>query len=293
MEAKFLIVSNYRNDDILRGKFHDFISEVFPSINFKEWYDKGFWTENYIPYSIIEQDKIVSSLCCALVDAVVDGEKFKALQIGAVGTLPEFRNRGLSRQLMELVLNEYKNKIDLFLLFANDSVMDFYPKFGFRNINESGFVAENNLPAPQFIARKLNLEDEKDYSTILNLVNNRTVLTKNFGAENYGFISMWHIINLYRDNLYYLEDKNALFIISSEDGTLHVLDVISENPIDLDSALPNLMPADDVKAVKYYFPPDQYHFSYDKVTSDLTRLFIKCNIEIDSDYFRFPLTAIT
>ncbi len=48
------IVRDYRDDEILRNAYHDFISEVFPSISFKKWYSGGFWTENYIPFSIIE-----------------------------------------------------------------------------------------------------------------------------------------------------------------------------------------------------------------------------------------------
>ncbi|WP_165778752.1 hypothetical protein [Leptospira perolatii] len=41
--------------------------------------------------------------------------------------------------LMKDALSDYEGKVDLFFLFANESVLDFYPKFGFRKIEETIF----------------------------------------------------------------------------------------------------------------------------------------------------------
>ncbi len=42
MKGNNKIIENYRDNEILRNEFHNSISEVFPSISFKEWYSKGF-----------------------------------------------------------------------------------------------------------------------------------------------------------------------------------------------------------------------------------------------------------
>lgn len=54
-------------------------------------------------------------------------------------THPEYRKRGLSKRLMNKVLEEYENKYDFMFLFANHNVLDFYPKFGSKSINEYQF----------------------------------------------------------------------------------------------------------------------------------------------------------
>lgn len=75
------ITSHYGKDKTQIIEFHNFISEVFPNLNFNEWYKKGFWSENYIPYSIFENEKIISSTCIAVMDALVNGEKKKPFKL--------------------------------------------------------------------------------------------------------------------------------------------------------------------------------------------------------------------
>ena len=60
------------------------------------------------------------------------------IQLGTIMTDKNYRNQGLSKYLMNIVLKEFSEKNDEVYLFANDSVLYFYPKFGFqkkRNIN--------------------------------------------------------------------------------------------------------------------------------------------------------------
>ena len=47
-------------------------------------------------------------------------------------TRPGHRGRGLARRLMEEVLRDWSGRCDGMFLFANGTVLDFYPRFGFR-----------------------------------------------------------------------------------------------------------------------------------------------------------------
>lgn len=47
-----------------------------------------------------------------------------------------YRKKGLNRILMEKVLSEWKSKCDMIYLYANDSVLDFYLKFGIVPVEE-------------------------------------------------------------------------------------------------------------------------------------------------------------
>jgi len=293
MDSNIKIIENYRNNENLRNEYYNIISKIFPGISFQDWYSKGFWTDKYIPFSIIESGKIISTASAALMNVLIDDKKYKAIQLGAVGTLSEYRNQGLSSHLLNYIINKYKSKIDFFFLYANETVLDFYPKFGFRSVKEYKFVNESVLPEPNYSARKLNIKVDSDYLLIKDLISNRQILTKRFGAEDYGFITMWHVLNLYPDNLYYLDKENIVIIKKENKNTLHILDVIFCTAFDFQSALPKIIESNSIKFINYNFPPDQLNYSYNKILSVDTELFILGNVEFGNNPFRFPLTAIT
>ena len=97
-------------------------------------------------------------------------------------------------------------------LFANDSVLDFYPRFGFKNYEETGFVKSVEKSKPNGKLKKLNIGNDKNLQIALKSINHRSCITKIFGADDYPWITMWHIINLYKESLYYHEDKELLAI---------------------------------------------------------------------------------
>ncbi len=287
------LLDNYQNDDSFRFAYQGFISEVFPGIDIEEWYQRGFWTEDYIPFSLVDSDKIISNVCAAKMNVLINGTRHKAIQISAVGTLPDYRHLGFARRLMNFVIDKYMYDVDLFFLFANDSVLDFYPKFGFESLRESTFIAQTRLVPNHRQVRKLDINKKDDYHLLLDLLTNRCVLTQRFGAEQYGFITMWHIFNFYRNNLFYLEAEDAVVIKEELDHTLHVYDVIFRQPFILQSILPKIVEADFITSIQYHFPPDQLDFDYDTVQEEHTGLFILGEIEVGNQLFRFPPTAIT
>ena len=220
------IVENCRDDKYRRIEYFNFISKVFPRSNFTEWYAKGFWTDKYIPFSIINDGKIISNVSAALMTLIVNGKYFIGVQLGAVGTLPEYRNQGLSRMLINYVIEKYKYETDIIFLFANDSVLEFYPKFGFQKYKEVLFVSETDFSKTKISARKLIIGNGSDFLLLQNLINERNDITKVFGAKDYGFITMWHILNLYRNNLYHLKEENAVFIFKEDKEQIHLYDII-------------------------------------------------------------------
>jgi len=293
MTSKYRLIENYRGNKNYVNKYFQFISVIFPSISFSKWYEKGFWTDKYIPVSLLNDDRIVSSASIALMDIIINDNKYKAAQIGAVGTLPEYRRQGLSRQLMEHILDRYKEKVDFFFLYANDSVLNFYPKFGFRNVKENIFIFESIPLREKFGVRKLNITKSEDYSLLLDLLHNRKPVTKIFGAENYAFITMWHILNLYREDMFYLEEENAIVVKKESGDTLNILEIFFAELFDLEKALPKLIESDSIKQIKFYFPPDQLSFQFQKRVEEDTGLFILGDVDLVNKHFRFPTTAIT
>jgi len=287
------IIENHRDNELLRNEYFNFISKIFPGADFKEWYSKGFWKDEYNPASVIKDGKIISNVSVMLMNIIVEGRNLRGIQIGAVGTVPEYRSQGLSRILMEYVLEKHRNDTDIILLFANETVLEFYPKFGFKGFEEKVFISESNIPEPKPAARKLNIQNESDFLLLQDLINNRVAITKIFGAKDYGFITMWHVLNIYRENLYYLKDEDAIFIMKEENRQLHLYEIICRKYFDLDSTLPKVIESGEINSVKFYFPPDQLNYKYDKTINEDNGLFILGDFELIKELYKFPVTAIT
>jgi GNAT superfamily N-acetyltransferase len=288
------IKSNYRDDDELRKKFFEFTKNVFPGLDFSEWYKNGFWTDAYIPFSIIESGKIISNVSISKMKIFLNGEITSAIQFGTVGTLHEFRKRGLSRYLMKYVISLYDDDIDLFYLFANNTVTEFYPKFGFKKVEEVIFQRSSNIPLPNYKAVKLNLANSSDKKLVAELINKRAPVSKIFSAYDYEFITWWYILNFHSNDLFYLPNENIIFIAGENNNELHIYDVIFDRPFNFEIVLPKVLKHNNYKAINYYFSPDVLNYQFDKtIRSADSPLFIRGNFNLEQRQFKYPYTAQT
>jgi len=287
------IYTNHRNNTNLRTNFYTFTRTIFPGVDFSIWYDRGYWSDKYIPFSLVEDDKIVSNVSVSQMKILVDGHSMDGLQIGTVGTLPDYRNRGLSKFLMQYVLNKYKNT-NIIFLFANDTVLDFYPRFGLKRYNEVIFKSISQIPGSNYAAKKLDISNKSDLSIIDRCINQREDLTKLFGATDYDFITYWHLLNIFPDNLFYMADDEVIIICEEKENQLHLWDVIYTKPFDLSLAISKVIKGNNLQSILYYFPPDQLPFRCDEVVPDNNSyLFVKGDFRIKDKEFKFPITAQT
>ena len=292
--SRYEVHENVRDDDNLRNKFYDFVKTVFPRADFETWYEMGFWLDNYKPFAIVMDDKIVSNVSITRMKLFVDGRERSGIQFGTVGTIPEYRGKGLSKYLMEYVLDKVKDEADLLFLYANEDVLDFYPKFGFDRYSEVIFKCRSHIPKADYSARRLDINSSSDFAIIKRLVNERLVLSRLFGAYDYGFITFWHLLNIFPDNIFYLEADDIILIVSERDGCLQVWDMIYSKPIDVDSAISKVIRENTIKSISYYFSPDQLQFKYDSVEEDIdSPLFVRGPFPIGKREFKFRTTAQT
>ena len=125
------IVKGYCADDALRRSFDALAQRTF-GLTFEDWYQNGFWGDDYVPYSVVVDGAVAANVSVNRTDFVLDGEKKRFIQLGTVMTDERYRGRGMIRRLMAEVERDCAGKADGVYLFANDTVLDFYPKFGFR-----------------------------------------------------------------------------------------------------------------------------------------------------------------
>lgn len=288
------IIENCRDNDRLRSMFFDFTRTIYPNVDFVEWHTRGFWHDEYTPHVIVDNDSIVANVSATRMKLIVDDRLMRGVQIGTVGTIPEYRGRGLSRLLMEHIIEKYRDSSDTIFLFANDDVLDFYTKFGFTRHHASLFKATSGIPSPAFSARRLDVHYTADMALIASLLQDRMTLTGVFGAVDYAFVTQWHLLNIFPKDLLYLEKDNAIVIARERNGVLNLYDVICSKPMALPQSLGSIMTSTETKSIVYHFPPDKLHFDYDEaLPEDDCPLFVRGNFAVGERLFKYPTTAMT
>ena len=242
------IAFNNKNNTVYETMFDDLIQEVF-GFSFVPWFERKLWGCNYESYSVIEDGKMLSNVCIFKSELLINGEKTPAIQFGAVATRKNARGRGLSRYLIEHVLSLYPDT--LAYLFANQSVIDFYPQFGFRQIQtykpEIAFFIDNS----HVTAIKCGLDD----TIIQEAISNRNVYSNLVDCVNSQSIQMFHLIMSYPNDIYYLPHCKAIVVAVKKDERLFIADIIAGQPTTFDELAAEL-PFTGICTVEFGFCPD-------------------------------------
>ncbi|WJH35851.1 GNAT family N-acetyltransferase [Paenibacillus sp. CC-CFT747] len=143
------LIKGYMDKKDARAALNELAGRVF-GLSFEEWYQAGGWDGRYVPYSFLEGHRLAANVSVSRLELVMNGKRHKAVQIGTVMTAPECRGQGLAAALMREVLADYETECDVFYLFANRNVLEFYPRFGFRPIGQRQF----RLPADRTAAAR-------------------------------------------------------------------------------------------------------------------------------------------
>lgn len=268
------IITNYKNDSHLRESFFT-LSELTFGINFKEWFNLGYWTEAYQCFSIVEDNKIVANVSASLLDLVIDYKAYKAIQIGTVMTHPDYRGRGYARQLLEEVIEHYEQQTDFIYLFANDKVLDFYPKFGFSERQQSTYKVQAStiaqIPSP---LKKLSMDSEKDRQLLFDFAKNRVPISQAFGTQNSAGLLMFYAIVVLRNVIYYDQNNEAIYIVKEQDRVMTVYDILTKQPHPLTALLATIN-SESLQQFDLYFTPDHDIPSEKGVNLDDGTLFVK------------------
>ncbi|MBZ9687465.1 GNAT family N-acetyltransferase [Clostridium estertheticum] len=253
--SNYIMISNYMNEDKYRISFNKLAMNTF-KIDFESWYQKNLYYNRYLCFSYIYEDEVVANVSINKMNLLIEGQKKKALQLGTVMTHLNHRNKGLSASLIKYIIDKYESEYDIIYLFANDSVLNFYPKFGFKKVIECAYELDTNqVNRKESLIKRLRGDDKNDYKTILRIAKDRQPVCQKFGVIN----DIWplHIYCMYeyKDDIYYLEDEDAIVITRREDGCLHLYDVLSLKPIDLDSIVEKIVIPND-KKIEFHFVPE-------------------------------------
>lgn len=74
---EFIFTKDLKNNESLRKSFFELAADTF-GLSFENWYQKGGWSERYIPFSFVEGEKVIANVSVNILEFIIHGEKKKA-----------------------------------------------------------------------------------------------------------------------------------------------------------------------------------------------------------------------
>lgn len=289
----FKLISDYKNNIIYRESFNDLAKQVF-GLDFQPWYKRGYWNDLYICHSFLDKEKVVANVSTTRMNLIIDGKDVSAIQIGTVMTAPTYREQGLSTALLNHILKKFEKEVELIFLFANRTVLDFYPKFGFVELTEYEYTYEFDRSSdytPRYPTKLEPLQDNEHLSVIFD-VYQKKVCRPHLDAKDTEGLLAFYCLLVFHDAVYYIEELNVILIFKIENNVLHLYEVISEKRL-LFEELIAFIPG-TFNEISFYFIPD-----FDDINARIKPkkqgvddvLFVKMNKSLFPNEILFPITT--
>jgi GNAT superfamily N-acetyltransferase len=288
----FEYIYNYKDIAELRLSFNQLAKSTF-GIDFEDYYQSGFWNDQYICHSYVEDGIIIANVSTSFLDLVLKGEKVSAIQIGTVMTHQDYRGKGLAANLMKFILEKYESEKEIIFLFANKTVHEFYPKFGFKPIKQNLFIKNIRTMTPSFNrARKMDISKKDDLGLILRISAERKPISRVFGVENDQFLLLFYCMDVFSNNLFYLDDLDTIVIFKAEGKDLHIYDVISKADVSFASIIARIT-SDNVNKVIFHFTPDFKDLDAETIPYDDSndKFFVKTEMIKIPENLMYPVIA--
>ncbi|MGE5606989.1 MAG: GNAT family N-acetyltransferase [Bacteroidota bacterium] len=288
---QFEMVFNYKDNQLLRLSFNQLAKSSF-GIDFEDYYQKGFWNNKFICYSYHDEGKVISNVSVSFLDVVLNGGKISAVQIGTVMTHPEYRGQGLAGSLLKYVLEKYQSETELIFLFANKTVLEFYPKFGFKPIKQNlfmkniGMIKTINHDQP----RRLAINNENDLNLVLRLSSKRKPISRVLGVDNAQYLLFFYWMYVFRNDFYYLERLDAIAVYRIEEEEIHIYDVISQADLSFADIIERIA-SNDVKRAIFHFTPDFKDLETERISYEDDQLFVKTESVKIPENLMYPAIA--
>lgn len=290
----YQLISNYQDNDPLRQQLNELTQRIF-GFTFEKWYQKGYWKSNCIPYSLLLNNTIVTHLTLSLIQFRHHNQIVRYLQLGTVLTHETYRHLGLSKALIDYVIHEWEDQCDCIYLYANDEVVHFYPRFGFKETKEYQPTMLIDRKEMSKI-RTLNLENKNDLTLFQSILSNRQPCYELAMISNDELILFYcecmNEMEFYH-NILYLEEMNTIVIATYENKTLKIHDIFSEQTVDFKQITRILFSPDTQKVIFSFIPHDETGYTFGLVNSENNHLFIRGNHTLMNQKTMFPILSHT
>ncbi|NKC67114.1 GNAT family N-acetyltransferase [Vagococcus fluvialis] len=232
--SQYRLVKGIKEQEELRQSFNQLAEDTF-EINFVEWYESGYWGKNYIPYSLVDGKKIIANASITKSKMMINNQSYETIQIGTVMTAENYRSKGLSKELITDIINDYKEKVDFIYLFANETVLDFYPKFGFKRIDELSIELKTESIEKKDGLEVVNFKEHQE--KIEKMANNRNNSYLNSYLEDGYNLTMFYYGSVFKEGISYIKELDTYLCYEIENKECHLFDVLSDKEISMKEVL--------------------------------------------------------
>lgn len=284
------------SDTARHDGFFRFVRSIFPGSGgqtWTDWRDHGGWTDQYEVFAIVEGDRIVSTIGRSRMRLVINGQDRIGYQLGAVATLEPYRRQGLARRLMNWVIDELDTQDQPIILFANDTVLDFYPRLGFRRMAQRRAVGAAEIAPGGVRPAAFDPASSTDRRRLAALCARARAIRGPLTARDFGWIALWNLI-CGPVTASWLPAFDALIATTVENECLVVHDVIAPRRFDLGLVLPTLI-TQPVRGVEFLFDPEDWWAAvvYSERDDTDSRLFVRGDLGAVAGPVQFPALAHT
>lgn len=292
MNMNLEIIKNVRDREEIRQSFSA-LSKITFGLDFEPWYLNGYWSDRYVPYAIVIDGQVVANVSANIMNFDMYGVSKRLIQIGTVMTSEKYRGRGFTKLLMQEVEKDFSANVDGFYLFANDSVVDFYPKFGYTKADEYFYskdlsASDTRQISPPQTAENLNMNVTSHRDRVIEAMGNSASNSAFHMFDNDGLI-LFYLTQFMQENVYYIASEDTYVVAETDEGTLILHHVFSKSPCRLNEIIAAFGPAAR-RVVLGFTPLDTADFNGSLLKEDDTTLFVKGNAfdGFSGKHLRFP-----
>lgn len=217
------LIYDYMKNDDLRHKLNALTQKTF-GFDFESWVMNGYFEGDYIPYSFVDDEKVVSNVSANRMCFMQNGSRKEFIQIGTVMTDEAYRNRGLAGKLMEYVLEQYEGRQDGIYLFGDLGALGFYRKAGFAEGLQYQYRLKEDLLQPRegkeppFLPVNQSYKHRYMEAVRQSAVNSALEQLNKFGLQ------MFYTADL--SNVYYAADLDCFAVMETEGDTMVLQSII-------------------------------------------------------------------
>lgn len=263
---QFSLLENFKDDTRLRASFNALTHQTF-EFDFEQWYQDGYWGEGYQPWALAHDGRIVANISVNLMQFDVLGEARRGIQLGTVMVAPEYRGQGLSRVLLERVLDRWQGQCELVYLFANDTVLDYYPKFGFARVLEHEYSAALTPADRPCSFNRVDMDDLLERQRFISAVDSAVPVAR-LAMRSNPDQTMFYCTSFFKDCVHYSPALQAYVVMEIVDGVMTLYEVFARRALDLQALIAELSTPQTTRVVLGFAPLDSSGFEAQPLVSD-------------------------
>ena len=233
MSIKF--IDQYFNDHRAKNAFEVYAMKIF-GLDFSLWKERGLWDNDYIAFSAFDGGECIASICVYPSEITFKGKVEKWAQLLTVGTLPEYRLKGLQRELWDRAYSWIRKNCRKTFLLTDDSAAGFYEKLGFTRKQERYDVIKLKTSFGSGLSgfRRLNLNHDADFEILKRLAISREPVSDILGVKN-PKLMLFIFLYVFQDWCYYSKQLDTVVVIEELNDRLRIHDIAAEKmPVFLD-----------------------------------------------------------